>query len=179
MDLTSIPPELGRYIEAIRDFDRFYEIRLQELRARFAPQMESTWSEMRVFRFMGGRHFPSPSGWIAEKLRMDASQVSRILVKWRAMGLVTVRRGGHDRRKREYDLSAWGRRAFRDMEELHRDEIRRLLQHQHPRQQRRLVLAMQAIQFLLTRSPFDVMLDFQSPAVRRRVRRSALRRVAP
>lgn len=62
MDLRPIPPKLERYIEAVRDFDRFYEIRLNRLRQKIW-QYEATWCELRVFRFLGARTAPSPSGF--------------------------------------------------------------------------------------------------------------------
>jgi DNA-binding MarR family transcriptional regulator len=175
MNLAPISPADDEAIEAVRHFDRFYAERLRIMRSAAALH-ESTWNEMRVFRALGTIGEPWPAASLARNLRMDASYLSRILNGLVARELLCVGTDLVDRRRREYSLTAWGRKAYREMETFHRDEVRRLLDPLPPRHRRRLLLAMRVIEEIHRRDAWDETLDLLSPATRRRLRRSALRR---
>ena len=175
MRLAPTSPADDRDIEAVRHFDRFYAERLRLMRSAAALH-DSTWNEMRVFRALGTIGEPWPAAALARNLRMDASYLSRILHGLVGRELVAVRLDLIDRRRREYSLTAWGLEAYREMESFHRDEVRRLLDPLPPRHRRRLLLAMRIIEEIHCRNAWDETLDLVSPATRRRLRRSALRR---
>jgi DNA-binding MarR family transcriptional regulator len=69
------------------------------------------------------------------------------------MGFITVSRAGDDGRRRQVALTARGLVIARDLEEFYEDRVRRVLRELPPRQQRRLVRAMQSIIDILEQDP--------------------------
>lgn len=155
----------------IRRFDRFYERRI-EAENRAARIEELTTAEMRVFEVLGETEHSRTAAWLQWRTELDAGYLCRILRKFCDYGYTTVHPSAHDRRSRDFALTAWGRSIVKELERFHRERAEALLESLPRHEQRRLVHAMDVIETVLTRDAMEnVLEDLRVRCLRRRQRR--------
>ena len=142
----------------MRRFDRFYERRIRdEYHAAAVNELSAT--ELRLFAILGEVEGGRASAWLNDRLKIDPGHLSRILKKFQAYGFVVHRPSERDARLREFELTVWGRRVWKSLEDFHCARILANLEELPERQQRRLVYAMEVIEAVLTRDPMENILE--------------------
>jgi DNA-binding MarR family transcriptional regulator len=161
----------SRRADRIRRFDRIYERRI-EVGRRAARVLELTGAEIRVFEVLGETEHSRTAVWLQWRTELDAAYLCRILRKFCEYGYTTVHPSAHDRRSREFALTAWGRSIVRELERFHRERAEALLESLPQREQRRLLHAMAVIETVLTCDAMENLLeDLRVRQLRRRQRR--------
>jgi len=134
-------------VEAVRRFNRFYT---QQIGVLHEGLLNSPFSlaQVRVLYEIANRTNPTASE-LAKDLGLDPGYLSRLLQGFSKRGLIKRTASDHDGRRSHLSLTKKGQQTFRPLDELARDDIRRLLGKLGPTDQKHLSEAMQAIQKLL------------------------------
>lgn len=158
--------------ERIRRFDRFYERRIEAGR-RAARVLELTAAEIRVFEVLGETEHSRTAVWLQWRTELDPAYLCRILRKFSEYGCITVHPSAHDRRSRDFALTARGRGIVHALDRFHRERAQALLESLPQGEQRRLLHAMAVIETVLTRDAMENLLeDLRVRQLRRRRRRT-------
>jgi DNA-binding MarR family transcriptional regulator/N-acetylglutamate synthase-like GNAT family acetyltransferase len=134
-------------VAAVRAFNRFYTSRLGMVRGGL-HRTEHPLAEARVLYELGATG-PQPVAQLRRSLAMDAGQLSRLLAKLEATGLVERRKAPGDGRRQTARLTARGARAFATLDRRSAGEIAELLDGLPEPDQQRLIAATQAIRRVL------------------------------
>jgi DNA-binding MarR family transcriptional regulator/N-acetylglutamate synthase-like GNAT family acetyltransferase len=134
-------------VGAVRAFNRFYTIRFGMLRGGLLSTPHPL-TEARILYELGQREVTEVSE-LRRALEIDAGQLSRLLARLDADGLVTRERFGSDARRRRVRLTAAGAEAFAVLDRRSSEEIAELLEGLGQPGQQRLVLALEAVRELL------------------------------
>lgn len=171
MNSTARQDTPPRRADRIRRFDRFYERRI-EVGRRAARVLELTAAEIRVLEVLGETEHSRTAVWLQWRTELDPAYLCRILRKFCEYGYTTTHPSAHDRRSRDFALTAWGRGIVQELDRFHRDRAEALLESLAQREQRRLLHAMAVIEAVLTRDAMDNLLeDLRVRRMRRRQRR--------
>ena len=112
-------------IEAVREFNRFYTSRIG-LTRNGLYKTEHPLAEARVLYELGANGITESSDLRAE-LRIDAGQLSRLLTRMEAQGLVSKHVSPLDARRQQVRLTEPGKAAFATINQRSADEIAALL----------------------------------------------------
>jgi DNA-binding MarR family transcriptional regulator/GNAT superfamily N-acetyltransferase len=134
-------------IEGVRHFNRFYTRRIGVLQARLL-QSSLSLTEARVLYELAHREEPTATE-MRRELGLDAGYLSRILRRFQKSGWVARKPASGDARRHLLSLSRPGRALFESLNARSDEEIRRMLDGIPPREQERLLRAMQAIEAVL------------------------------
>ena len=134
-------------VDAVRAFNRYYTRRIGLLRKDYLGSPFSV-TEARVLYEIAKRSRPTAAD-LGRDLDLDPGYLSRILTGFAAGGLVRRIPSASDRRQRLLALTPRGRGAFAPLDARSHDETAAMLRRLVPREQVRLVGAMQTIRALL------------------------------
>ena len=134
-------------IEAVRHFNRWYTQRVGALRGDLLATPYPL-PQARVLFELAHRDGVT-AAHLAADLGLDRSYLSRLLGGLEKQGLVLRARDKADGRRQSLALTAAGRRAFRDLDQRSRDEVRGILAPLAPEAETRLLGAMHAIERVL------------------------------
>jgi DNA-binding MarR family transcriptional regulator/N-acetylglutamate synthase-like GNAT family acetyltransferase len=138
-------------VAAVRAFNRFYTSRFGMVRGGLLSTPHPL-TEARILYELGQRDV-TEVGELRHALDIDAGQLSRLLARLDADGLVTRERSGEDARRRRVRLSARGAEAYALLDGRSAAEIGELLDELGADGQRRLVAALDALRELLGDAP--------------------------
>jgi len=135
--------DLDRRVDTVREFNRFYTRRIGVLREGL---LESPYSltESRVLFELAHRDRPAANE-LARELGLDPGYLSRILARFRTLGLVSSRPAAKDGRQTLLGLTRKGRRVFAVLNARSQNEVSAMLASMPESSQVRLVEAMQTI----------------------------------
>lgn len=111
-------------IEAVRDFNRFYSSRLGMTRYGLHKTGHQL-AEARVLYELGAG--VTAAAAIRERLGMDSGQLSRLLARFEADGLIVRTPSDDDGRRLKIELTAAGREAYELLDRRAREEVADLL----------------------------------------------------
>lgn len=143
--------DLGRRIDAVRRFNRFYTRQIGVLRNGLLRSPFSL-TEARILYELAHRERPTATE-IGKALGLDAGYLSRILRGFERRGLVEKTASEADGRQNLLSLTAQGREAFGELNARSNEEVAAMLRGLPAREQDRLVEAMHAIEGLLGARP--------------------------
>ena len=142
---------LDNQVHAVRGFNRFYTRRIGLLSDAILGSRFSL-AEMRVLWEIA--HSDQATGsWLERSLGMHASQVSRIVGRFREQGLVASSPDARDARIRRLRLTEKGHRTFAPLDARSSTEVRAMLEAMPPGDRGELVGAMGAIRSVLQKDP--------------------------
>jgi DNA-binding MarR family transcriptional regulator len=143
-------------VQKVLAFERFYSRRLREA-TKAMLVTETTVLRMSVFReLMDG---PCTASWLCWRLGVDPGQLSRTLSVLELEGHIIAHVSPTDRRRRDIELTRWGARVARGLEEFRAERIRQTLEELPRKQQQRLVNAMRVILEIFERDALTNLLD--------------------
>ena len=154
-------------VQQVLRFDRFYAQRLHA-NDKAAKVQEGTATELRAFHELGQEGGRCTPGWQSWRLDLNHGYVSRILKLFELQGYLTTHVSDDDQRRREIELTPWGREVFRGLEQFHESLARNTLEALPQRQQWRLVKAMAVIEAVLTRDALANLMESSRERERRR-----------
>ena len=134
-------------IQGVRHFNRFYTRRIGVLQERLL-QSSLSLTEARVLYELAHREEPTATD-LRRELGLDAGYLSRILRRFQKSGWVARRQASGDARRHLLSLSRQGRALFESLNARSDQEIRAMLGGIPPRNQERLLRAMQGIEAVL------------------------------
>jgi DNA-binding MarR family transcriptional regulator/GNAT superfamily N-acetyltransferase len=137
-------------VAAVRAFNRFYTSRLGMVRGGLHRTAHPL-AEARVLYELGAG--PRPVSELRDSLAMDAGQLSRLLGKLEAAGLVERRRAPDDGRRQTARLTEDGRQAFATLDRRSAAEVAALLDTLPEHDQERLIAATRTIRHVLDPPP--------------------------
>jgi DNA-binding MarR family transcriptional regulator/GNAT superfamily N-acetyltransferase len=134
-------------VEAVRRFNRFYT---QQIGVLHEGLLNSPFSlaQVRILYEIANRSMPTASE-LARDLGLDPGYLSRLLRGFIKRGFIKRTASEADARRSHLSLTKKGQQTFRPLDELARDDIRRLLGKLRPTDQKHLAEAMQTIEKLL------------------------------
>lgn len=147
----SAQSSLGRRIDAVRRFNRFYTRQIGLL-DEHVLQSPFTLSEVRVLYEIAHRAGPTAAE-IASELLLDRGYLSRVLSSLAERGLVTRRRSTADARRAPLSLTRKGSALFAALDQRATREVSALLASLGSTAQARLVEAMNLIESTLGGGP--------------------------
>jgi len=130
-------------VQAVREFNRFYTRQIGALREGLLDSPYSL-TESRVLFELANRERPAASE-LARELGLDAGYLSRILSKFKRLGLVASKPAERDARQTLLSLTRKGQAAFAVLNTRSQKEVSAMLQGIPAAGQVELVGAMQAI----------------------------------
>ncbi|HMB90629.1 MAG TPA: helix-turn-helix domain-containing GNAT family N-acetyltransferase [Rhodothermales bacterium] len=136
---------------AVRHFNRFYTRQIGILDDHIL-QSPFSLTEARVLFELAAREQASPSDLVAE-LHIDAGYLSRILSRFRESKLVQAAPSPTDGRRRVLSLTASGREVFAELDAASNEEVQEVLDGLAPRDQTRLIGAMETVEQVLHGQP--------------------------
>lgn len=150
-------PEFAARTAAIRRFTRFYTRLIGVLRKGVSSSPFSL-AELRVLDEIANNEGPTAAG-ISRNLGLDPGYLSRMLGRFEQRGLIVRTLSGADARQSHLALTKSGLATFQPLDERAQRELGALLTGLAPRDQARLVSAMETIESLLSptrteRAPF-------------------------
>jgi DNA-binding MarR family transcriptional regulator/N-acetylglutamate synthase-like GNAT family acetyltransferase len=146
-------PVAADRIEAVRRFNRWYTQRVGALRGDLLATPFPL-PQARVLFELAHRDGVTAAE-LAGDLGLDRSYLSRLLRGLESRGLVLRARDRKDARRQSLALTAAGRRAFRELDQRSRDEVRAILAPLAPERETRLLGAMRAIEETLAGDAAD------------------------
>jgi len=148
-------------VDAIRRFNRFYTRRIGALQPGFLGSPFPL-PQARVLYELGQRGETTASELGAD-LDLDLGYLSRLLQGLRRQGLVQGEASKDDARRVQLSLTAKGRRAYQSLDARSREEVAGMLGKLAAPEQARLVGALQTVEGVLERKPFEVTLRAHRP----------------
>lgn len=130
-------------VDAVREFNRFYTRRIGVLQEGLLQSPYSL-TESRVLFELAHRDRPAATG-IARELGLDAGYLSRILARFRKLGLVSSKPAEKDGRQTLLSLTRKGRSVFAVLNARSQKEVSSMLAAMPEANQVRLVEAMETI----------------------------------
>lgn len=140
-------PDLRAGVAAARRFTRFYTQRIGVLRPSLLDSGLPLAAARVVYELAQQEEITASA--LAQRLAMDAGQLSRLLAALRRRGLARERRGPGDRRERRLRLTAAGRQCFRRLDRASERQMASFLRPLSPEQRRNLAHALATAQELL------------------------------
>ncbi|TCT13690.1 MarR family transcriptional regulator with acetyltransferase activity [Tepidamorphus gemmatus] len=134
-------------VPAVRRFTRFYTRRIGLLNGSLLDS-PFTLSEARVLFEIANRDRVSASD-LTSDLGLDPGYLSRMLKRFESRGLVDRRPSADDGRRRDLRLTAAGQAAFARLDEGSRRQVAEILSSLNAIDRRRLVEALETVEFLL------------------------------
>src|SRR5437899_8574162 len=134
-------------VAAVRRFNRFYTKQIGILGERLL-QSPFSLAEMRVLYEIANRENVSAVD-LAEELRLDAGDLSRILRRFQKGGLVRRETSAEDGRRNLLSLTEKGQRTFATLNARQEEDVAALLTRVPAAGQRRLIESMHAIEEVL------------------------------
>ena len=134
---------LEQRVQAVREFNRFYTRQIGVLREGLLDSPYSL-TESRVLFELAHRERQAASE-LARELGLDAGYLSRILAKFRKLGLVASKRAERDGRQTLLSLTRKGQSAFAVLDSRSQKEVSAMLDGLPAAGQAELVGAMQSI----------------------------------
>lgn len=140
-------------IAAIRHFNRFFT---QKIGVLHEGLLKSSWSlaEVRVMYELAHRSEPTAAE-LCQALNLDAGYLSRILRRFDREKLLQRRKSQADARRTHLSLSRHGHEVFSQLDWRSHEDIAALLRDISDADQRRLVDAMQQVENILSRAPYE------------------------
>src|SRR4051812_25733358 len=151
MPSTLTADALAERVTEVRAFNRFYTRRIGAVSDGFLETPQSL-PEARVLYELGLRPVMEV-GDLRRELGIDAGQLSRLLARMDADGLITRERSDEDARRQRVRMTAAGAAARAVLDERSAAENRRLLDGLSEDEQGRLLEAMQSVRELLGDRP--------------------------
>lgn len=148
--------EVSIRVRGVLRFDSFYARRLREATDAAAVH-EVNAAELGIFLEL--LHSPCSPGWLSWRLDLDPGYLSRSLRLLDLTGHIAVNSTGGDRRMRQVSLTDRGRYVARGLAQFQEDAVRKTLDELPPRQQRRLVRAMEVIIDILEQDAWANLLE--------------------
>jgi len=152
-----LPREADFLVQAVRHFNRFYTRHIGVLREGL---LESPYSltEVRVLYELAHHQGVTATALCAE-LNLDPGYLSRVLAKFEKEGWIRRRTSTADARQSLLALTAKGRAAFLPLDQRSNGQVKEMLAHIQPTEQRELVRSMQTVERILaaprdTREPY-------------------------
>ncbi len=142
-----IQSQLERNVGELRRFNRFYTKRIGLLNKGLLKTQFSLTQARVIFELAQQEETISTN--LVEKLDIDPSYLSRLLSAFEKDGLIEKLRSERDSRQRILKLTAKGRESYRDLNERANAEIMEMLLELSSEDQRRLLNAITAIQYIL------------------------------
>ena len=133
-------------VAALRAFNRFYTSRLGMVRGGL-HRTEHPLAEARVLYELGAG--PRPVAGLRRALAMDAGQLSRLLARLEASGLVERERAPDDGRRQTARLTDAGEEAFATLDRRSAEEVQELLAALPEHDQQRLIEAIETVRRVL------------------------------
>jgi DNA-binding MarR family transcriptional regulator/GNAT superfamily N-acetyltransferase len=146
----TIPSARDARAEAVRQFNRFYTLRIGVLREGLVGS-EFSLTEARALWELAHQDGMTPSA-LSKALAVDAGYVSRIVRGFTRSGLVGGKSSPQDGRSRLLSLTVKGRRAFAFLNRRSHDESVAMMSGLSPLEQERLLQSMHIIEQLLGES---------------------------
>ena len=142
---------LGRSVEAVRSFNRFYTKQIGVLRRGFLNTAFSL-TEARILFELAHRNNPTATR-VGKDLDLDAGYFSRIIQRFEKEGLVTRHTSEADRREDILSLTKKGQAAFSELDHRSKEANAQMLNGLTADNRGRLVESMQTIEELLNAKP--------------------------
>jgi len=149
---TAKPSVDDAHVGAARRFNRFYTRQIGVLRRNFLGSSYSL-AEARVLYEISRGSGATTASDIGRALDLDAGYLSRVLRTFEKRGLIRRTAAPHDARQSHLALTARGRQAYAPLEARSQHDIGAMLGKLSPKDQSRLIGAMNTIQTLLGESP--------------------------
>ena len=149
---TAKPSVDDAHVGAARRFNRFYTRQIGVLRRNFLGSSYSL-AEARVLYEISRGSGATTASDIGRALDLDAGYLSRVLRTFEKRGLIRRSAAPHDARQSHLALTARGRQAYAPLEARSQHDIGAMLGKLSPKDQSRLIGAMNTIQTLLGESP--------------------------
>jgi DNA-binding MarR family transcriptional regulator/GNAT superfamily N-acetyltransferase len=156
---------IGRQVEALRSFNRFYTHHIGVLEERLL-QSPFSLTQARVLFELGTRK-AATAGQISEALGLDLGYLSRIVQEFDSRGLIARKRSSDDGRRVDLSLTAKGRKAFQEIDRRSREEIAADIDRLPNSDRERLLVATSEVRRILSRPP-----DAPAPTIKIRTHRS-------
>jgi DNA-binding MarR family transcriptional regulator len=138
-------------VAAVRRFNRFYTRQIGVLRKTYLDSPYSL-GEARVLYEIGRGGAPTASE-IGRSLDLDAGYLSRLLRNFEKRGMIRRTRSARDARQSRLALTTRGRKSFAPLERRSQSTTGTMLGKLAPRDQARLIEAMNIIESLLGGTP--------------------------
>ena len=138
---------------AIRSFNRFYTKQIGILHQSYLNSPFPL-TEGRVLYELAHRDHPTATS-IAQDLEVDPGYMSRILVKFDKLGLISRKREAGDGRRTRLSLTRQGKAAFRSLDRGAERDVRKMLTRLTAPQRQSLIESMRIIERLLNPQPPD------------------------
>jgi DNA-binding MarR family transcriptional regulator/GNAT superfamily N-acetyltransferase len=143
--------ETDARVDAMRRFNRFYTRQIGVLREGLLDSPFSL-TQVRVLYELDQQDSPTATE-IGRELAIDAGYLSRLLRDFEKSGLITRKSSEADGRQSHLTLTKSGRESIAALQALARDEVRTMLDPLSEPDQRRLMMAMETIERLLSDKP--------------------------
>jgi DNA-binding MarR family transcriptional regulator/N-acetylglutamate synthase-like GNAT family acetyltransferase len=140
-------------IASVRHFNRFYTKQLGVLNEGLL-ESPFTLSEARIIYELANRAKATATE-LANELAMDAGYLSRTLRSLESRKILVRKTSTSDARQSVLELTPTGRREFENLDRLSRNQIEEVLNDLSVAEQKRLLVAMESIQKLLSREPAE------------------------
>jgi DNA-binding MarR family transcriptional regulator/N-acetylglutamate synthase-like GNAT family acetyltransferase len=140
-------------IASVRHFNRFYTKQLGVLNEGLL-ESPFTLSEARIIYELANRAKATATE-LANELAMDAGYLSRTLRSLESRKILVRKTSTSDARQSVLELAPTGRREFENLDRLSRNQIEEVLNDLSVAEQKRLLVAMESIQKLLSREPAE------------------------
>lgn len=138
-------------IASVRHFNRFYTKQLGVLNEGLL-ESPFTLSEARIIYELSNRAKATATE-LGNELAMDAGYLSRTLRSLESRKILVRKTSTSDARQSVLELTATGRKEFENLDRLSRNQIEEVLNDLSVAEQKRLLVAMESIQKLLSREP--------------------------
>ena len=143
--------EQAQCVEAVRRFSRFYTRQVGVLHEGYNGS-EFSLTEARIIYELAHREAATASD-LAKSLGLDPGYLSRILKAFLERGLIQRQASDTDARQYVLSLTESGQQRFAALNARSRSDMGRMLGALTPRQQQRLIVAMNEIESLLSAEP--------------------------
>lgn len=144
----STDTDLESKVDAVRRFNRFYTRQIGLLQERIY-QSRFSLTEVRVLYELAHRSDLTASH-LTKELGLDAGYLSRLLARFEKTGYLRRTRSQSDARQSHLSLTRKGGQAFAPLNQRSHQEIAALLSRLSASDQKRMAMAMQTIEKLLT-----------------------------